>query len=373
MISIQPRKILGLSAVILCGSLLAGGGCSNENATPGKGTGGKTGSMGSGGATSSGGATGTGGANTTGGTSPATGGDTGVGTGGNASATGGAAVGGDTGTGGAAMGGDTGTGGAAMGGDTGTGGAGGMPILLSCSVAQAQAAGLVVALDPIISDFTYTDGTTAVKPNNFSFGDFYNTASGYSFHYPDRVVTSAGGAGGGGTGGAGGAAALGAPGLSEDLTGSDWHITGVMTTYSAFAINLACITDASAFAGIEFTIKGNAGTPNRLTFQASFSSDDLGSRITPSLGMCEAATCSAPSVLVNVSATKTLVQIPWSKIVGGKPISMLNPAQLTGLRWIFNWSPSSAPYAVDVTVDDLHFMTADQLADGGTPDTSAGN
>ena len=368
MISIQPRKIPGLIAVALCGSLLAGGGCSNENATPGKGTGGKTGSTGSGGATSSGGATGTGGAITTGGTSPATGGDTGVGTGGNTSATGGAATGGDTGTGGAAMGGNTGTGGADA-----TGGAGGMPILLSCSVAQAQAANLVVALDPIISDFTYTDGTTAVKPNNFSFGDFYNTASGYSFHYPDRVVTSAGGAGGGGTGGAGGAAALGAPGLSEDLTGSDWHITGVMTTYSAFAINLACITDASAFAGIEFTIKGNAGTPNRLTFQASFSSDDLGSRITPSLGMCESATCSAPSVLVNVTATKTLVQIPWSKIVGGKPISMVNPAQLTGLRWIFNWSPSSAPYAVDVTVDDLHFMTADQLADGGTPDTSAGN
>ena len=273
-----------------------------------------------------------------------------------------------------------------------------MGFLISCGVQQAEAAGVVLAGGPVISDFTYTDGTTDVRADGFSFGNFYDSPSGYGFHYPSQVPAGTGGAAGDGAGGAAGAAVatggrggsagnsggggrggsagtsgaggatLGARGLAENMTGSDWHITGVIGDYSAFALALSCITDASAYAGIEFTIRGNAGIPSRLTLSASFSGDDPGSRVTPSLGMCE-GTCTAPSTVVNVTPTKTLVQIPWSRFVGGRPMATLNPAQLTGFRWIFAWSGAGTPYPVDVTVDDLHFMTAPMTpADAGATD-----
>jgi hypothetical protein len=89
--------------------------------------------------------------------------------------------------------------------------------------------------------------------------------------------------------------------------------------------------------------------------------------------MCEGV-CTAPSAKFTVTSTKKLIQIPWAMFTGGKPIATVNPAQLTELRWIFNWNGTTAPYATDVTVDDLHFMTADELLpDGGAPDAPGGN
>jgi hypothetical protein len=263
---------------------------------------------------------------------------------------------------------------------------GGMGFMISCEVSQAQAAGKVVAIAPLISDFTYVDGTTDVKEGSFSFGNFYDAPSGYSFHYPDRGSASTGGAGGaagaaGASGGAGGGAtatggrggaagmaggALGPVGITENLTGGDWHISGVIGNYSGFVVSLACATDASAFSGIQFTISGTAGTPNRLTMQAAFAGDEAGSRVTPMIGMCE-GTCSAPFTTITLTATKTLVQIPWSTFTGGRPISTVNPAQLTALRWIFNWSPTMQPYAVDLRIDDLSFIpAAGTTTDAGT-------
>lgn len=375
----QPRRTVGLNIALLCGSLLVAAGCSPSasTSTVSAKTGGKTGSS-SGGA----GSLGSGGSPSSTGGSKASGGDTGSGSGGSLGGTGGTVgTGGAVGTGGdssvagsTGSGGDAGLGGAGGTGLTGMGGMGGMGFMIACDVSQGQPAGKVVAIAPLISDFTYVDGTNEVKEGSFSFGNFYDAPSGYSFHYPDRGSVTAGGAGGnagaGGNGGAGGGAAgggaLGPVGITENLTGSDWHISGVIGNYSAFVVTLACATDASAFSGIQFTISGTAGTPNRLTMQAAFAGDEAGSRVTPTTGMCE-GTCSAPFTTVNVTATKTLIQIPWSTFTGGRPISTVNPAQLTALRWVFNWNPALQPYAVDLRVDDLSFIpAAGTTTDAGT-------
>ncbi|MEP6653684.1 MAG: hypothetical protein ABJA82_10015 [Myxococcales bacterium] len=390
----QPRRTVGLNIALLFGSLLVAAGCSPSasTSTVSAKTGGKTGSS-SGGA----GSLGSGGSPSSTGGSNASGGDTGSGSGGSLSGTGGAfGTGGAVGTGGdssvagsTGSGGDTGLGGAGGTGLTGSGGMGGAGFMIACDVSQGQAAGKVVAIAPLISDFTYVDGTNEVKEGSFSFGNFYDAPSGYSFHYPDRGSVSTGGAGGNagagggvvgtggrggaaGTGGRGGAAgtagggALGPVGITENLTGSDWHISGVIGNYSAFVVTLACATDASAFSGIQFTISGTAGTPNRLTMQAAFAGDEAGSRVTPMTGMCE-GTCSAPFTTVNLTATKTLIQIPWSTFTGGRPISTVNPAQLTALRWVFNWNPALQPYAVDLRLDDLSFIpAAGTTIDAGT-------
>ena len=200
--------------------------------------------------------------------------------------------------------------------------------------------GAVVATTDLISDFTYTDGTGAVRDASFSFGDYYAAPSGYGFHFPDRIPRmcpepATGGAGGVDAGpespvldastaamddagasnfmsnadagmggdildagsppgeadaGMGGAADAGAPadepacftpGLTEDLTDSNWHITGLVNGAAAFAVGTVCNIDASLFDGIEFTIRGNAGNPSQLRVEIGFAGfqdlvDELG-------------------------------------------------------------------------------------------------
>jgi hypothetical protein len=272
-----------------------------------------------------------------------------------------------------------------------------MSFLISCNQSGPAAANLVTpALDPLIADFTYPDPNGRVRADNFSFGDRYNQPSGDSYAYPLAVVNvstggvdgtggnggsagSSGSGGRGGTGGRGGAggtagrggangtggAPLGPIGLVQDFTGGDWHVSGVMPggyQGGAFAFNFVCITDASAFSGIQFTISGTAGILNQLTLEIGFSGDQMGSYTTPGTGSCAGA-CNAPRALVNLPATGTAtIRLPWSRFVGGTPISALNPAQLTYMSWKF--ASTQAPYSVNVHLDDLIFYT-------DTPDAGA--
>jgi hypothetical protein len=195
-------------------------------------------------------------------------------------------------------------------------------------------------------------GMGAVKDHSFTFGDFATQVSGFSYHYSDGTV-------------------------AETLTASNWHVAGKTGVYGAFAIGFSCITDASQFKGIEFTIKGNAGMTGRVTLWAEFATDFQGSKdpAKPSRGLCD-GNCKAPTFTVDVTAAETLVQVPWSAFRGGKPMDTVNPAQITGIQWVF--ASAQAAYDVDVTVGKLHFMTAN-AADAGAPrdagarDVRAGN
>jgi hypothetical protein len=378
--SLRAPKRLTLIALVIVSSAVAA--CSSGGGTTG--TGGKVG--GTGGAKATGGATGTGGGNI------------GIGSGG------GAVIG----SGGSGTGGSNGSGGdLGIGGDTGSsGGAGGMSFLLTCGIQMAVNSvypASAASNAPLITDFTYSPGSS---PNSTFFGDTYNQVTGLSYHFPDRPVDSSGGAGGdasgaggvgggaaggrggaggrgaagrGGVGGRGGAGAggrggaggfapvLGPIGLTEDLTASDWHITGVVGGQAtAFVLQFTCTIDASAYSGIQFTIKGNAGAPGRLSLQLAFAGDETGSYVTPGYGLCS-GTCQAPTTSITVTPTVTTIQIPWSRFTGGRPIASVNPAQLVRLLWAF--TTSATPYPIDVTIDDLIFFTAPTpVVDAGASD-----
>jgi len=176
---------------------------------------------------------------------------------------------------------------------------------------------------------------------------------------------------GGGAGQGGGGATVTPIGLVQDFTASDWHVYGTVPgSYQggAFAFNFACITDASAFSGVQFTISGHTGILNRLTLQIGFSGDQLGSFTMTGVGMCS-GTCRGPSAVVTLPATGTAtIRLPWSSFVGGQPLPTLNPAQLTSMSWQFTGAPN--PYSVDVHLDDLMFYVA--TPDAGTlPDAGS--
>ena len=258
-----------------------------------------------------------------------------------------------------------------------------MSFLVTCGIATATNNVYSAALAsnaPAISDFTYTDGSNGIRADGFFIGDTYNQVTALSYHFPDApppvVATGGGGAGGaggvaanggaggkggaGGVGGAAGAAVVPGPiGLTEDMTGSNWHITGwVGQSASAFVMVFTCLIDASAYDGLQFTLKGNAGTPSTLTMQAAFAGDEPGSYVVPGMGLCNSSlgACSAPFAMINVPANVTTVQVPWTAFGGGKPIAALDPKQLVLFRWSFISRP--APYPVDVTVDDMKFYSA---------------
>lgn len=250
-----------------------------------------------------------------------------------------------------------------------------MSFLLTCGIATATNNVYSAALAsnaPLISDFTYTDGSDGIRADGFFVGDTYNQVTALSYHFPDAgppgVATGGaggaaanGGAGGaGGRGGAAGAAVVPGPiGLTEDMTASNWHITGwVGQSASAFVMAFTCIIDASAYDGLQFTLKGNAGTPSTLTMQASFAGDEPGSYVVPGMGLCNSSlgACSAPFAMINVPANVATVQVPWTAFGGGKPIAALDPKQLVLFRWSFISRP--APYPVDVTIDDMKFYSA---------------
>jgi hypothetical protein len=179
-----------------------------------------------------------------------------------------------------------------------------------------------------------------------------------------RAGTGGGGAGlggaegdvGGTSGGAAGAPGPVALGLHEDLTASNWHITGeVGQSATAFVLQFQCLINAAAYDGIEFTIQGSAGTPSTLSLQLAFGGDETGSYTTPGLGLCSGV-CQAPSATIPVTSTVTKLQLPWSRFTGGRPLPSVDPTQLARLLFAFTSKPT--PYAVDVTIDSLHFFTA---------------
>jgi hypothetical protein len=50
------------------------------------------------------------------------------------------------------------------------------------------------------------------------------------------------------------------------------------------------------------------------------------------------------------------VILSWADLTGGKPQASITPSQLTSISFYFSYSPTSASYPVDITIDDLSFV-----------------
>jgi hypothetical protein len=261
------------------------------------------------------------------------------------------ATGGTSSTGGtgatSSTGGASSTGGtSSTGGASSTGGTGG-GVEPGCAALPASNA--------LISDFTYEDtgaggegggsSGTPADPEGISFGydaDPPTVASGYSYRYPDSLVS--------------------------DVTGGAWHVTGSVAEYAGLSIDFVCAANASQFSGISFKISGNAGPSGSLKFSVAHGANAWvdPAAAEPSIAQCVSAdkyngVCAEASTTVEVTEAEQTVTLTWADLKGGKPEASPDPSELMALRWILDWdetkkmNPEANAYDVDITIDDVTF------------------
>ncbi|MET0412205.1 MAG: hypothetical protein ABW217_12965 [Polyangiaceae bacterium] len=284
------------------------------------------------------------------------------------------AAGGTSSTGGsgvsAGSGGSAGTAGAGAGAGGSGGGSGGG---LRDDPAFGVAIECPAILQASITDFTpvalsadagAADAGTATVIPGVTFGDFTATWSGGTYVYPnaadDPYV------------------------LSSDMSSGEWHMSGNIGTYTGFGLYFSNCTriDASAFAGISFTIRGNVAMGGAITLQVSTSEDEISHlwlnsqpappspAATANSGRCLPAmnqydgTCAIPTFSVPITPSATTIEVRWADLTGGSPSASVNPSEITGISWILPNPPGAGtatptPYAAELYVDDLSFIPAD--------------
>ena len=211
--------------------------------------------------------------------------------------------------------------------------------------------------DSLIMDFTDDPSGEGVQA---TFGDFTETFSGGTFVYPSEET-------------------MPLYPLTSDVTEGDWHITGEVGDYSGFGLFFQDCTkfDASAFDGIEFTIRGDVGMGNTLEFRVGTAANtvshewlhengqtaepvNFGRCIPPGSNQYDGS-CTEPKVSVTVTDTPEVVTVLWEDLTGGSPESFVTPSELTSIAWALP-APSGVgtesviTYSVDLVIDDLRFV-----------------
>jgi hypothetical protein len=238
------------------------------------------------------------------------------------------------------------TGNAGSGGSTGTGGGGG---------AQGNVGVLCLPPDQMLTDFTYdadAGGTDQVR-----FGTFGTSLSG-------------------------GQSAYGS--LTGDVSANDWHIMGMITDYSGFnlyfdKVNGCDKVDASAYAGITFTIWGTiGGTGNMITMGMSTLKNavkaswliSVGDTMTTGTepGLCMPTSgngryyhpgCTDSTYTFGVTGTQAApqtVSVMWNSFTGGMPEPGVTPSEILSVYWNVTWAMGATPYPVDIHIDNLAFI-----------------
>jgi hypothetical protein len=215
----------------------------------------------------------------------------------------------------------------------------------------------------LITDFTYVPpASDAGMPNTTGagFGDFTTTFSGSTFVYPNT----------------------GSYAVSSDVTSDNWHMTGSLGDYSGFGITFNCSRfDASAFAGIAFTIQGNVPLGQTVTLSVGTAENQITHLwlnqyamplpippVEPNSGRCVPASqnqydgsCASPTYAVPVTSQPVEIEVTWAQLTGGRPAAAVDPTELTGIAWNFP-PPGGAgtnnptPYDVDLIIDNLRFI-----------------
>jgi len=204
----------------------------------------------------------------------------------------------------------------------------------------------VTVTDPVITDFmmNWEPGT----PGSFKAAGY----QGGMFAYPEtgKSVTP----------------------LSWAVMDGEAVISGTVGDYSGFGMWLSCQLDASSFEGIEFDIKGNAGPTGRVKFmiQQSPTTYEAGkdhANCVPTDPMKAWESCVQPSKFIQVTEAGTHVMITWAELTGGKPVADLDPAQILGLQFDFDWAPGGP------MIPPMGGMGGMPAATGGAPAAGGGS
>lgn len=224
--------------------------------------------------------------------------------------------------------------------------------------AYRQSARLEPMACPPVTRGALTNFTT---PSGFSnsviFGDSRTTLSGGIFAYPTNGSSYP---------------------VRSDLAEGDWHLTGMIGEYSGFGVfwHLCHKVDASAYRGVSFSVRGKVARDGVITLSINTAANEISPEwltsrgeepLQPSFGRCIPAqsqydgSCLAAMARVPVTDEAVVHEVLWEQLSGGKPEPGVNPAEITGLLWMFPppTGVSSAlvqPYDVDIRLDDLAFI-----------------
>ncbi|HEY1537214.1 MAG TPA: hypothetical protein VGF76_24505 [Polyangiaceae bacterium] len=163
--------------------------------------------------------------------------------------------------------------------------------------------------------------------------------------------------------------------LTRDPASSAIHVSGTVDNYGyGFGLFFLNCSDLSAYTGVSFKLSGTAGSANMMIFQVQ-TNPDYPWEAMPSdrKGGCTAAvasdpfgTCVAPSITLPIADQS----VPFTDLMGGKPLATASPDQALGLQWALPYDGKTS-YMFDVTVSEVKLI-------GGTgvscnpPSTGAG-
>jgi hypothetical protein len=123
--------------------------------------------------------------------------------------------------------------------------------------------------------------------------------------------------------------------------------------YNGFVVYIdgpAC-TDASAYAGVSFTLSGTL-TGCNLVFAFGFS-EDLAQSSDSSRGTCTGSSCYPSQYMLTTSSTS--VQFTGTQVNAGMPTAAVDKAKLTGVQ--FQLAPTGTTSCMgSITVTDIKFM-----------------
>jgi len=163
--------------------------------------------------------------------------------------------------------------------------------------------------------------------------------------------------------------------LQTDFSNGDWRTFGLSQSDRDEMLELSwdcedipalCPLDASDYAGIQFTIKSNAGPLQMLDFVARRIDDDAPEMVIE-CGTCVEApgtlfptACKPPVATFAVTSQPTVVTLRWADFARGLPNAAADPSQITALYWVIHPPfPAEAPtqsYDIDITIDDIQFI-----------------
>jgi hypothetical protein len=122
--------------------------------------------------------------------------------------------------------------------------------------------------------------------------------------------------------------------------------------------------DASQFAGVRFTAYGRVGKTGvvQVYLVTNRDKDVLASS---SIGACVPkdpnnpwSDCRPPAFTLRVTSEPQTYTLAWSDFKDGLPSSTSDGSDILDLQWSFDWSDGVAPFAAELTIDDLVFVSA---------------
>ncbi|MDP9002704.1 MAG: hypothetical protein M3O46_21655 [Myxococcota bacterium] len=161
-----------------------------------------------------------------------------------------------------------------------------------------------------------------------------------------------------------------------------WVLSGTVAGFTGAGMYIQsspnlCV-DASAYAGVQFTISGTTGSADAgvtdagvgegggsdaavsaplIQFKVIEAGDIMPTTTAGSVGTCTASMCTPASYSFALPSTPTTITVHWTDLVGRVPSSPSDPAHLTGIEWALPWAcTGSTPYPVNISIQNVMFV-----------------